>query len=147
MIILKEITFDNVDEVCELSDTLSAEHNEMVAPNAISLAHAYCTEEALPKAIYNDEELVGFIMLQVGQREKGPFAYLWRLMIATDHQGKGYGKGAIEVILEDLKKQGYNELTATHGEGKGSPKEFYHRIGFKPTGDMHSGETVVKLKI
>ena len=90
---LREITADTVVTICRLSDTLVEPQKRVVAPNAISIAQAHFSEHAWFRAIYADDEPVGFIMLYDNPDE--PTYFLWRLMVAAPHQGKGYGRQAI----------------------------------------------------
>jgi diamine N-acetyltransferase len=140
----KRITAGNVIAVCRLSNTLSSTHRMMVADNAISIAQAYCSEQAWTRAIYVDETPVGFLMLHYGSDyEDGidcPGAFLWRLMFATPYQGMGYGKEALDFLVEHLKAQGYHELFTSCEIGEGSPMGFYQKYGFEPTGDFYDEE-------
>jgi diamine N-acetyltransferase len=140
----KRITASSVIEICSLSDTLSAAERKMVTDNAISIAQAHFSESAWIRAIYLDEIPVGFIMLHFGSDYDDGIdchgAFLWRLMIAGPHQGKGYGKEALDFLVKHLKAQGYNELFTCCGVGEASPEEFYRRYGFEPTGDMYGDQ-------
>ncbi len=68
MIKLKEITNENVWKVCKLQPF--EDQKDFVAANIESLAEAYATRNegnnALPLAAYNNDELVGFVMLGKG---------------------------------------------------------------------------------
>jgi diamine N-acetyltransferase len=72
-----------------------------VASNAESIAEAYFSKEAWFRAVYADETPVGFVMLHDDPREHR--YYLWRFMIAGGHQGKGYGRRAMELLIEHVK--------------------------------------------
>ena len=78
MIRFEEITNKNIWKVCMLEPF--DEQKDYVAENMQSLAEAYATRNegnnALPLAVYNDDELIGFVMigkglLIVGQSDKG----------------------------------------------------------------------------
>jgi diamine N-acetyltransferase len=118
----------------------------MVAPNAISIAQAHFSGKAWFRAIYADEMAVGFIMLY-DDSEK-PEYFLWRLMIARPYQGKGYGRKAIELLIEYVKtRPGGRELSASYVPMEGGPEGFYRRMGFEPTGEVDDGEIVVRLTL
>jgi diamine N-acetyltransferase len=141
---LREITSETVVQICKLSDTLSAQQQKMVAPNAISIAQAHFSDKAWFRAIYADEMIVGFIMLY-DDSEK-PEYFLWRLMLAGPYQGKGYGRKAIELLVEYVKtRPGARELSASYVPMEGGPEGFYRRMGFEPTGEVDDGEIVVRL--
>jgi len=152
MIKLIEITEDNVDEVIKLSETLSEDQNKMVAPNVVSLAQAYANYDCTyVRAIYSDDVPVGFVMLDTDyEREKTgkkEGVYLWRLMIASEFQGKGYGKLTIDILVKHFREQNKKHFDVTSGLGEGSPLEFYKNYGFVDTGDLHQGEAILHFDL
>jgi diamine N-acetyltransferase len=143
---LREVTQDTVIAVCKLSDTLSPAHRRMVAPNSVSIAEAHYEPRAWFRAIYAGETPVGFIMLYDSPEEKTYF--LWRLMIAAEHQGKGYGRRAVEQLIDYVRtRPDATELIVSCGEGEGSPEGFYHRLGFRRNGRMYDGEVGLALPL
>ena len=82
-ITLREITAETVWPIMKLD--VADNQKSFVAPNANSIAEAYFSKEAWFRAIYAGEEPVGFVMLHID--EKKPEFFLWRLMIASEHQG------------------------------------------------------------
>ena len=108
MIYLKEITNKNIWKVCALEPF--DEQKDFVAENIQSLAEAYATRNegnnALPLAVYQDDELIGFVMIgkgTVGNEEESDLIKenycLWRLMIDRKFQGKGYGKQTMDAVM------------------------------------------------
>ena len=143
---LREITSETVVQICKLSDTLSEQQQKMVAPNAISIAQAHFSDKAWFRAIYADEMAVGFIMLY--DDSENPEYFLWRLMIAGPYQGKGYGRKAIELLVEYVKtRPGAKELSTSYVSIEGGPEGFYRKMGFEPTGEVDDGEIVVRLTL
>jgi diamine N-acetyltransferase len=143
---LREITSETVVQICKLSDTLSEQEQQMVAPNAISIAQAHFSDKAWFRAIYADEMAVGFIMLY--DDSENPEYFLWRLMIAGPYQGKGYGRKAIELLVEYVKtRPGARELSTSYVPIEGGPEGFYRKMGFEPTGEIDDGEIVVRLTL
>jgi diamine N-acetyltransferase len=147
---LKEITAETVRQICALSTKLAPAQRRMVADNAVSIAEAYFCEKAWFRAIYAGDEPVGFVMLHLGgdAEEEGEYdgVFLWRFMIAGPHQGKGYGKKAVERIKEHLRGQGIRELMTSYMDTEGGAAGFYQSMGFVPTGKMHGGEAETFLK-
>ena len=143
---LREITSETVIQICKLSDTLSEQEQKMVAPNAISIAQAHFSDKAWFRAIYADEMAVGFVMLY--DDSENPEYFLWRLMIAGPYQGKGYGRKAIELLVEYVKtRPGARELSTSYVPIEGGPEGFYRKMGFEPTGEVDDGEIVVRLTL
>lgn len=147
----QRITAKNVLAVCQLSETLTPQQRKMVADNAISIAQAHCSENAWMRAIYASDTLIGFVLLHTGSDyEDGidcPGVFLWRFMIAGPHQGKRFGRQAMQRLLAHLKAQGIPELYTSCGQGEASPEGFYRRLGFLPTGEMYGDEIELKLSI
>ena len=143
---LREVTSETVRDILRLSDTLQPPQSHMVAPNAVSIAQAHFEPRAWFRAIYADETPVGFIMLYDAPEE--PTYFLWRLMIATPHQGKGFGRRAVEMLIERVKtRPGATELLVSCHEGEGSPEGFYHKLGFRRNGKMYDNEVGLALAL
>ena len=102
MIKLEEITADNVEDVLKLK--VSKNQENFVSTPAYSLAQAYVyRNNAYPFAIYADDTLVGFIMF--GFYESRNQYTLWKFLIDEKYQNKGYGKMALLLDIENMKKQ------------------------------------------
>lgn len=146
-IILQEIIHSNVLQVCALSNTLSQGQRKMVADNSISLAQALVTEGVWYRAIYKGDTPIGFLMTHTEADEKGETeVFLWRFMIGAAFQGKGYGKKALELLINRLKREGHKELVTSCALGPDSPKGFYESLGFKPNGNKIQEEIVLVVK-
>ncbi|WP_067783012.1 GNAT family N-acetyltransferase [Nocardia amikacinitolerans] len=143
---LRRITAETVYEVCKLSETLSPEQRKMVADNGVSIAEAHFADAAWFRGVYVGDEPVGFLMLDLGMDPDEPGVSLWRFMIAGPHQGKGYGRRAIEGLVAHLKARGTNTLYTSYGLGPGSPEGFYRALGFEPTGELVDDETEAVLR-
>ena len=144
MVVLKEITRENLDEVLALS---VAEHQKsFVSTTADSLAQAYVYQNtAFPFAIYSDDGAVGFIML--GYYEARNQYTLWKFLIDKEHQGKGYGKEALKQGITYLKekfdaKQIYTGVSIGNETAKG----LYKSLGFVETGLIEDGMEELKLE-
>ncbi len=149
---LREITDDNRDAVLALR--VSAEQDEYVGGVAQSLAEAveYPEAKAWYRAVYADDEPVGFVMISDGITDPdptllGPY-YLWRLLIDSRYQGRGYGSAAIDRVVEHVRSRPDAEvlLVSCH-VGPATPIPFYERYGFVLTGEVHEGEPVLALDL
>ncbi|MBN1641517.1 MAG: GNAT family N-acetyltransferase [Anaerolineae bacterium] len=143
---LREITAETVLQICDLSDTLPEQQQRMVAENAVSIAQAHFSDKAWFRAIYADEAPVGFVMLYNDPEQAAYF--LWRLMIAAPHQGKGYGRRAIELLVDYVRtRPGAKELRTSYVPIEGGPEGFYRKLGFEPTGEILEREVVMRLPL
>ena len=141
---LREITQETVNSILDLRVT--KEQEQFVASNAVSIAQAHFSEDAWFRAIYADETPVGFLMLS-DQPDKGEY-FLWRFMVDAQHQGKGYGCRALELLIDYVKtRPNARELFLSHVPGAGSPEGFYRKLKFEHTGEKAGEELVMKLTL
>lgn len=140
---LREITKETLRPFLKMK--VAESQNNMVAPNAVSIAQAHFEPRAWFRGIYADETPVGFIMLYDDPDE--PAYFLWRLMVAEEYQGSGYGRKAVEQLVEYVKtRPKATELKVSHvKELPGNPGPFYEKLGFEYTGEEESGELVMRL--
>lgn len=149
---LREINDENRAAVVGLRVAPSQEG--YVSTVADSLEEARDTPEGNPwyRAVYADDEPVGFVMLSwdvtpAPPRIIGPW-FLWKLLIDERQQGRGYGRAAISLIVDIVRERGGSELLVSFVDGERSPESFYRGIGFVPTGDEdEKGEKVLSLHI
>ena len=156
MITLRPVTMENIGAIMKLKAD-----EKLVGPNSYSLAEAYvfateCNVELLlTRGIYFDEALVGFLMAYLELGPEGvydnngePYFYLWRFMIDENHQNKGYGRKAMEILIDELKSGVHGNATAfytsTAPVSTVTPK-FYRSFGMVATGEMDDDETVLRM--
>ena len=139
---LREVTKETVRAVIALE---VGEHQQaFVAPNSVSIAQAHFEPKAWFRAVYAGGEPVGFVMLHE-DRDRARYG-LWRFMIDHRHQGKGYGRRALELVVDRVRGlPGAGRLETSYVPGDGSPGEFYHRLGFVDTGEVRDGEVITVL--
>jgi diamine N-acetyltransferase len=143
---LREINADTVYGICLLSDTLTEPKKYFVAPNAQSLAQAHFNKYAWFRAIYAGRAPVGFMMIV--DDPDTPEYFLWRLMIAQPFHGRGYGRQAIQRLVEYVKtRPNAKELLVSCGQGEGSPEAFYLKQGFISTGKIDHDELVLRMPL
>jgi diamine N-acetyltransferase len=149
---LREITDQNREEVIALR--IAASQEGYVSSVADSLEEARDTPEGNPwyRAIYADDQPVGFVMLSWNvipdpPRIIGPW-FLWKLLIDERYQGRGYGRQAVRLVADIAHDQGASELLTSYAAGEMSPESFYRQIGFVPTGEEdEKGEKVLVLPL
>ena len=143
MITLQKVTKENLDDV--LSLTVDKSQKTFVSSNAESLAQAYVySETAYPFAVYDDETVVGFIMM--GYYEAKEYYTLWKFMIDKKYQHKGYGRKALELGIQFIKdKFDAKEVYTGVVPGNDVAKNLYKSIGFKDTGLVELGMEEMRL--
>ena len=144
VVTLREVTAETVRVVCALE--VAPAQRGYVAPNAVSIAQAHFEPKAWFRAVYADEEPVGFVMLHEDTEE--PEYFLWRFMIAAEHQGKGYGRRALDLVVEHVRSlPGARVLGSSFVPGEHGPEAFYLRYGFVATGEVEGSEHVIRLDL
>ena len=143
MITLKEIDRGNFFDVIKLG--VDDEQKGFVATNVFSLAQAKAFPECVPLAIYEDEVLVGFTMYCMDQEDHEYWIY--RLMIDTKHQSKGYGKAAMEKLIERIQDDKQHRVIYISFEPENMrAQQLYEKLGFEVDGRVIDGEIVYKLE-
>lgn len=141
---LREVTQDTVRAICNLQ--VAEDQRGYVAPNAVSIAQAYFEPCAWFRAVYADDDPVGFVMLH-DEPEKQEY-YLWRFMIDAGHQGRGFGKRALDLVVDYVRERpGAGALLSSFVPGDAGPGGFYLRYGFVETGEVDEGEVVIRLDL
>lgn len=141
-ITLRDVTSDNVRAVCALA--VAPDQEEFVAPNALSMAEYAVTTKAWTRAVYADDEPVGYVLLS--DDDEQPRYYLWRYMIDQRYQGLGFGHRAMELVIEYVRaRPAADGLFVSYVPGEGSPESFYKNLGFVDTGKVHGGEVEALL--
>ncbi|MEY9487842.1 diamine N-acetyltransferase [Streptomyces calvus] len=148
---LEEITSKNLDAA--LGIRVRPDQEFAVAPVVKSLAEAYVHRDAAwPRLIMDGDRAVGFLMafLDIDWHEDGGSVVrsgLWRLNIAADEQGKGYGRFAVEAVAAELRRRGTKELYVSWHPGDHGPEKFYLGLGFRKNGEVVEDETVGVLDL
>lgn len=154
MIQLRKVDSDNLWKVVKLS--VNENQKKFVATNTESILEAYATitegSVALPFGIYEDEQLIGFVMFgygSTGDEDEPKIAdqnyCIWRFMIDKNYQGQGYGKKAMEKIIEYVKSGpcGMAKYCWLSYEPENIvAKKLYQSCGFQENGEMCGDEIV-----
>ena len=138
---LREITKETVRAVTKLD--VGPDQHGLVAPNAVSIAEAYFEPKAWFRAVYHGDEPAGFAMVWRDPAER--VFYIWRFMVDARFQGRGVGRRALELLLEEARADGVEAVTLSVVPGPQSALGFYERFGFEPTGVEHGDEIELQL--
>jgi diamine N-acetyltransferase len=145
-ITLREITLDNWRECVRLK--VADDQQGFVASNAVSLAQSKYEPESIPLAVYDGDTMVGFVMYHP---EEYGIANLWfieRLMVGHQYQGKGYGRAAMNLLLQRLKATpGYTAILISFVPDNTAAERLYSSLGFEDTGEIEEGEIVYRLAL
>lgn len=142
----RPVTRETVDALIGLD--VAAGQEGLVAPNAVTLAQAaYEQPGAYVWGLWDAAVPVGLMaMVHPGEypwldnADDPEAAYLWRLMIAARHQGRGLGRAAVGEAFAQARAWGLPRLAVTVVPRDGSALGFYERLGFARTGRVVDGE-------
>ncbi|MFF4400461.1 GNAT family N-acetyltransferase [Streptomyces sp. NPDC001480] len=129
------------------------DQEESVSPVVRSLAEAYVHPAgvAWPRLIVDGDRAVGFLMafLDIDWHGDGTVfrSGLWRLNIAAEEQGRGYGRFAVDSVAEQIRRRGGKELYVSWHPGPAGPAGFYLGLGFRETGETSGDQTVGVLEL
>ncbi|MFC1952636.1 GNAT family N-acetyltransferase [Chloroflexota bacterium] len=139
---LRSITIENWIECIKLK--VRQGQQDFVATNVYSIAESKVDPSMVPKAIYNEEVMVGFTMY--GRDPEDGKYWIVRLMIDEQYQGNGYGKQAILQVINLLKQNdNCTDITVSHLPLNKHADTFYRSLGFKDNGEVIDGEVVKRL--
>lgn len=156
---LKPVDNSNVWKIIKLS--VKEEQRGFVASNTNSIIDAYVTvtanKVALPFGLYQDDTLVGFVMLGYGvvdEEDEPEIAKenycLWRFMIDKSFQKQGLGKQAMQAVLDYIRTWpcGQAEYCWLSYEPENTvAKALYAAFGFEETGELCGDEVVAVCKL
>ncbi|MEA4870444.1 MAG: GNAT family N-acetyltransferase [Christensenella sp.] len=146
MLCLVEIDRYNYLPVLDLR--VSPEQETFVASNQYSLAQAYAQPECVPLALYAENRPVGFAMYALDEDDHQYWIY--RLMIDQRHQGKGYGRAAMTLLIDrirGLSDEEHASILISFEPENQTARQLYESLGFLPDGRVMYGEVVYRLKL
>ncbi len=127
---LRPVTRDNYEAICDLSVTTA--QNQYVASNLWSLVEAAFHDGYQTRAIYLDEEPVGFFMWV---EEHAGKVSIWRFMVDQKFQQKSIGRTALHLLLAELTATaGLQQIEICYDPENPVAKDFYSSFGFVEVG-------------
>jgi diamine N-acetyltransferase len=144
IITLRPVTPENYEAI--ISMKVRDDQKHFVASNIYSLAEAGVFPQRYPLAIYAGETPVGFLMsayLPETQRH-----WIFRLMIAAEHQGRGCGRAAMRLLIERMRAvPGCGEIYISYEPENDVARQLYASLGFRINGEIEGGEEVAVLNL
>ncbi len=141
---LQEITEDSLSDLLSLE--VADDQKHLITNNAKSIAQAHFSRYSWMRAIYADNTPVGFVLLFLDPDT--PHYEIWRFMIDKDFQRKGYGRQAMEGIIQFLNElPDCKEVYLCYVPEKKNASCFFNSLGFVDTGAFHGNEKEMKLEL
>lgn len=135
------------EENWRLDLTVSEEQKHYVSSPYLIYARAYAYRNARSRAfvIYDGETPVG-VGLYYDCPELGAYD-LSQLLIDCRYQGRGYGKTAVKMMLDEMRRDGkYKKVVLCYIEGNEAAKYLYEQFGFSET-DKDEDEIILELEL
>jgi histidinol dehydrogenase len=123
---------------------------QFVANVAGSLAQAAYEPAGRPLGLYSGELPVGFLLLYDARLDKKSPAeqlYIWRLMVDARYQRLGFGRRALQWVIEEARRLGLSEVGLSHVMQPGHAGPLYLKFGFTYTGIIEDGEHKMLLSL
>lgn len=153
MLEARVIEFSNLSEIIKLE--VHAAQKKYVAPNSVTVAQFHYEPSGWIRGLWFEDVAVGMIAMINPSIESPSYeegdptdgAYLWRLMIGADHQRKGYGRAAMEIIKTQSLAWHFDKLYTSIVPGDDTPMPFYEAVGMTPTGRMLGKEVELRMSL
>ncbi|OWT48383.1 GNAT family N-acetyltransferase [Bacillus sp. K2I17] len=143
---LKPIHKNNWKEAIRLS--VKKEQQTFIASNLYSIAEVQFLNNFYTKGIYLDEKMIGFTMFGIDSDDNNYWIY--RLMIDEKFQGKGIGKQAIYLIINEIRRNNHTNISLImigYAPENHTAKFVYKKVGFIETELSPWGEQLAKYSI
>jgi diamine N-acetyltransferase len=141
---LRDIDRNNFNQCVKLD--VRDDQKNFVATNVYSIAQSKVEPTCTTQAIYDGDEMVGFIMYGLDMDDKR--YWVGRLMIDQRHQGKGYGRAAMVEAIERMRREpDCREIILSINSANEVARKLYQTLGFRETGELNHGEEVMCLKL
>ncbi|MDP5275771.1 GNAT family N-acetyltransferase [Chengkuizengella axinellae] len=144
---LREVSKENWYDCTQLN--VSEEQLKVFSfPVVYWIAESKYDDDLELRAVYSDDEIVGFIVYSSKPDQEKSY-WIMAFMIDEKYQGKGYGKVAMEKLIE-IMHTNYNckKIMLGHRPNNFLAASFYESLGFKKKSDeLIDGETVRVLVI
>lgn len=151
---IQPVTKDNWGALIKLK--VRQDQTHFVASNLFSIAESkFGFDESdgshwdlYPYGIYDGETPVGFLMYGYNFQYPDFQAFILRLMVAENQQGKGYGKFGMEKMLETFRAdERIQSVGISYEPENDGARKLYSSLGFVETGKMLDGEVEAIYRI
>ena len=149
---IRPVIKDNWEELIRLK--VRDDQMGFVASNLYSIAEAQFGDDheghwdLYPFGIYDGSVPVGFLMYGLNFDHPKQQAFIIRLMVDAKYQGKGYGRFAMEKILEIFRSdERIKAVGISYEPENDGARKLYAKLGFVETGEMIDEEVLAVLQL
>jgi diamine N-acetyltransferase len=143
---LRPITRDNWYACIRMK--VRSDQDDFVHNNAFSLVQAAYNPGFVPLALYDGDEMVGFTMFRTQPDGMGRY-WIDRVMVAPAHQGKGYGRALMELVIARMRADipDLGVIALDYREANTVAARLYASLGFRETGERDGPDVVAVLHL
>ncbi len=130
------------------------DQSHFVASNLMSIAEAQFGFEDeghwdfYPFGAYVDQEPVGFVMYCLNFNHSRFQAFIMRLMVDENFQGKGYGREIMQLVLKNFREnERIKNIGISYEPENVGARNLYASLGFVEPGEMLGDETLAVLNL
>jgi diamine N-acetyltransferase len=145
LVTLEEITAQNFEDYMEME--LPEQQRGYLASNAYSIAQARYYDDYIPRGICLEGKPAGFLLYDKQSNNNVGEYGIYRFMVDFPQQGKGIGRRAMALLLEELKaKPDVKLITICYKPDNANAQAFYRSFGFEETGLDDVGEMIAVIR-
>lgn len=131
------------------------EQTGFVASNLMTMAQSVFEPGSEIYGIWKDKSPVGLLAIvdmshpeaDLDEGDDPDGIYIWRLMVDQTHQGRGYGRAALEFAKSLAQERGRSKLVISVVDEPGGAMPLYKVFGFRPTGRIAHGEVEMSMQL
>ena len=150
---IRPVTIKNWQSLIKLK--VREDQTAFVASNVYSITQAQFGDEyeghwdLYPFGIYDNSDVpVGFLMYGLNFNHPTQQAFIQRLMVDEMFQGKGYGRFAMQKMIEIFRADDrIREVGISYEPHNEGARKLYASVGFVETGEMVEEEVIAVLKL
>lgn len=140
----------NEDNFIDAFNLKLGEEQELFVSHPIrSLAQAYVYyKQCTPFGIYDGDKIVGYVMVIYDYDI--PEYDIWHMMIDKSEQGKGYGKIALQKVIDYIREKPFgnsDRIALTCNKRNQVALKIYKEAGFEPTGNSDGDEIELAIQL
>ena len=133
----------NYRQACCLSVTSEQSGYLSSAPMILARAYAYRHQNSEVSLIEEGTDKLGLIMTR--ETDLGTTVILDQFFIDQRFQGRGYGRKAMELLLQSLRERRLKRVVLCYREADQAAARLYRSLGFTETGERDDDEILMEL--
>lgn len=127
---------------------LAPGQEDLVAPNVWSIAESRFEPHYVPRAVLAAGDPVGFLMYCVETEPPDAELYwLFRFMIDGNRQGRGYGRAALRLAVDEMRSARARRIRTMHRPRNVAASRLYRGAGFVEIGRLEDGDVELEKRM